>query len=500
MKTSFFKHSAFVLLCAGALSTAPACSDVEQDEMFPITIIGELALADAEGYPLNTNDELPVIIGTPVQLRYSFAPTDATRPELTFTTADPSVATVSAEGLITGVSDGHTTLTVAPAHAYSTSVAIRLNVVTTPTLVSAIEFVAESIPESFFVGQTARLEATAAPADATFKRLVFSSLDEEIATVTPEGLLTGVSKGDVTIRCSATDGSEVYVDVKLFVDQVIPVQKADLIPPVNTDPTDYTEWAVGESCQLTYTMEPANASSYTLQWSSSNEDVARVTSEGKVLFLKGGTVAITLTCPETGYASTVDLTVGEGFVRDNLDDENNLRWEVNPSHIKSGATMTWYEKFVQVSTYVSNSQGRADWGHVGNVTLHAGNYPILAIKMTNPLDTHKDSGVTQCRITLDAAPGLGAYGNTFNKYAVLADPGDGIPVYYYDLKEGTFGGSKVKLSDTAPTDLTTLQFKVADMKTITAPVQYNVYWIRTFKSVEDLEAFAKAHPEEAPSF
>ena len=117
MKTSFFKHSAFVLLCAGALSTAPACSDVEQDEMFPITIIGELALADAEGYPLNTNDELPVIIGTPVQLRYSFAPTDATRPELTFTTADPSVATVSAEGLITGVSDGHTTLTVAPAHA-----------------------------------------------------------------------------------------------------------------------------------------------------------------------------------------------------------------------------------------------------------------------------------------------------------------------------------------------------------------------------------------------
>lgn len=494
MKTSFFKHSAFALLGAGVLLSAPACSDVEQDELFPITVVGELALADAEGYPLNTNDELPVIIGSPVQLHYSFAPTDATNTELIFTTADPSVATVSAEGLITGVSDGHTTLTVAPAYAYSTSVAIRLNVVTTPTLVSAIEFVAESIPESFFVGQTARLEATAAPADATFKRLVFSSLNEEIATITPEGLLTGVSKGDATIRCSATDGSEVYADVTLFVDQVIPVQKADLVAPVCTDPTDYAEWAVGESCQLTYTMEPANASAYTLQWSSSNEDVARVTAEGKVLFLKGGTVAITLTCPETGYTSTVDLTVGEGFIRDMYKDEKNIGWDVATAN----AVKTWTDKFVRI-TAASGSKYRGDWRRNGTTTLHAGNYPIVAIKMTNPKDTHK---VGDCRITFDTAPNLGAFGKSHNKYTEFKGD-DGIPVYYYDIQNGTFGDGN-KVSDTAPTDLTTFQFKIADM-TVTdgvtvLPVQYNIYWVRTFKSVADMEAFVRAHQDDAPSF
>lgn len=489
MKTSFFKNSVCGALVAGALLAAPACSDVEQDEMFPITVIGELTLADAEGYALNTNDELPVVIGTPVQLRYSFSPEDATLPELTFSTADPSVATVSAEGLITGVSDGHTTLTVAPTYAYSTSVAIRLNVVTTPTLVSAVEFVAESIPESFFVGQTAQLAATSAPADATFKRLVFSSLDEAIATVTPEGLLTGVSKGTVTIRCSATDGSGVYADHELFVDQVIPVQKADLVEPVYSDPTDYTEWAVGESCQLTYTMEPANASAYTLQWSSSNPDVAAVTDAGKVIFLKGGTVAITLTCPETGYTSTVDFTVGEGYIRDTYKDEKNLGWDV----VTAGASKSWTEQYVQIAAAVTGGKGRGDWRRNGTTTVHPGNYPILAIKMTNPMDTHS---ATQCRITFDV--NLGSYGNSFNKYATF-NAGDGIPVYYYDLKEGTFGSNKIQLSDTMPTDLATFQFKIADILP-DAPVKYNIYWVRTFKSVADMEAYAKAHLDDAPSF
>lgn len=493
MKTSFFRNSALALLVAGALVSAPACSDIEQDEMYPISVIGEITLTDAEGYALATSDVLPVVVGEPVQLSYSFSPAEATLPELTFSTADPSIATVSSEGLITGLRDGRTTLTVAPTYAYTTSIAITLNVVTEPVPVASIEFVAESLPESFFVGQTATLRAALSPADATFQRLVFSSLDETIATVTPEGLVTGVSKGTVTIRCSATDGSEVYADYELFVDQVIPVQKADLIAPTYSDPTDYTEWAVGESCQLTYTMEPANASAYTLQWSSTNEDVARVTDEGKVLFLKGGNATVTLTCPETGYTSTVEFTVGEGFIRDMYKDESNLGWRIDPNHVKAGASMAWFDNFVQLSTGVVSNKGRADWQREGITTVHPGNYPIVAIKMTNPKNTHNS---TACNITFDTK--LGSYGSGSNKYKEF-NAGDDIVVYYYDLKEGTFGSNKAKLSDTEATELATFQFKIADILPDTH-VKCNIYWVRTFKSVEDLEAYAKAHQDETPTF
>lgn len=498
MKNSITSQRLRGLLIAAAL-LAGACSEVEQDTLSPVTVISGITLADAEGYPLQTSDVLPVIIGTPVQLRYTFEPQNATRPDIRFSVSDESVASVTETGLITGLTDGRTTLTVGPAYAFSTSIAITLDVVTTPIPVSAIEFDAASLPAEFFVGQTATLRATPKPENATFKRLTFSSLDERIATITPEGFLTGVSKGTTTIRVSATDGSGVYADHELFVDQVIPVEKADLIAPVHDDPTDYTEWAAGETCQLAFTMTPANGSAYTLKWSSSNPAVLDVSDEGLVRFLAGGTASVTLTCPETGYTSSLDFTVGEGLLRDDFDDGNNLRWGVNPSHIGQGATQTWMQTYINVSTYLSGTTGRADFQRTASTTLHAGNYPILAVKMTNPLDTHKAAGVTQCRITLDAAPGLGSYGNSFNKYTKL-DTDDGIPVYYYNLATGTFGGSKAQLSTTAPTPLTTFQFKIADIKTISAPVEYNVYWVRTFKSLEDLQAYAEAHPEEAPAF
>lgn len=498
MKNSITRKSLRGLCCAAVLLSG-ACSDVEQDTLSPVTVVSEITLADADGYPLRTSDVLPVIIGTPVQLRYTVEPQNATRPDIRFSVSDESVASVSPTGLITGLTDGQTTLTVAPAYAFSTSIAITLDVVTTPIPVASIEFDAASLPAEFFVGQTATLRAAPKPANATFKRLTFSSLDESIATITPDGFLTGIAKGTTTIRVSATDGSGVYADHELFVDQVIPVEKADLIAPVQDDPTDYEEWAAGETCQLTFTMTPANGSAYTLGWSTSNPAVLEVSDEGVVRFLAGGTASVTLTCPETGYTSSVDFTVGEGLLRDDLDDEANLRWSVNPSHIKQGATETWMQTYIHVSTYLSGSSGRADFQRTASTTLHAGNYPILAIKMTNPLDTHKAAGVTQCRITLDAAPGLGSFGNSYNKYTKL-DTDDGVPVYYYDLATGTFGGSKVQLSTTAPTPLTTFQFKIADIKTISAPVEYNVYWVRTFKSLEDLQAYARAHPEETPVF
>ena len=142
---------------------------------------------------------------------------------------------------------------------------------------------------------------------------------------------------------------------------------------------------------------------------------------------------------------------------------------------------------------MSNSTtGRADFSKVApKITVHAGNYPIIAFKMTNPMDTHATDGVTQCRLTLDAAPNLGAFGNGFNKYSTY-DAGDGIKIYYYDMAAGTWGSSN-KMSATAATELTTLQVKVADIKTISAPVWYNMYWVRTFKSEADLKAFADAH-------
>lgn len=45
------------------------------------------------------------------------------------------------------------------------------------------------------------------------------------------------------------------------------------------------------------------------------------------------------------------------------------------------------------------------------------------------------------------------------------------------------------LPTTSVAEFTTLQFKYADIATIDHQIQYNVYWVQTFKSMDDLKAY-----------
>ena len=63
-----------------------------------------------------------------------------------------------------------------------------------------------------------------------------------------------------------------------------------------------------------------------------------------------------------------------------------------------------------------------------------------------------------------------------------------IFVFVYDLlQQGCKNGGLL------PTDksvkFTTLQFKYADMATLTQQVTYNVYWVQTFKTMDDVTAY-----------
>ena len=60
---------------------------------------------------------------------------------------------------------------------------------------------------TLIVGETRQLTATIAPADATIKRLEWSSSNTNVATVSPNGLVTTLAEGEATITAKATDGS-----------------------------------------------------------------------------------------------------------------------------------------------------------------------------------------------------------------------------------------------------------------------------------------------------
>lgn len=67
------------------------------------------------------------------------------------------------------------------------------------------------------IGNTQQLTATVAPADADDSSVVWTSSDENVATVN-NGLITAVALGTATITCSANDGSGVTASCTVKVD------------------------------------------------------------------------------------------------------------------------------------------------------------------------------------------------------------------------------------------------------------------------------------------
>lgn len=58
------------------------------------------------------------------------------------------------------------------------------------------------------VGATTALTATVSPEDATDKSVSYASSSTSVATVSPSGVVTGVSAGSATITATTHDGSK----------------------------------------------------------------------------------------------------------------------------------------------------------------------------------------------------------------------------------------------------------------------------------------------------
>lgn len=66
---------------------------------------------------------------------------------------------------------------------------------------------------------------------------------------------------------------------------------------------------VGATKQITATIEPENADDKTVTWSSSNESVTTVDSNGLITFVAEGTATITAKTSVEGVEATVAVTV-----------------------------------------------------------------------------------------------------------------------------------------------------------------------------------------------
>ena len=146
-----------------------------------------------------------------------------------------------------------------------------------------------------------KIEITVNPEDATIKDVIYESGDSTVVTVDENGNITAVGEGTTTVTVSSKDDptkkDTIIVKVKIPVEDIV-IENED------------TEIAIGEELQLTVTVNPDTASVKDLEYTSSNESVAKVDNFGKIIPVGEGTTVITVTSKDNPeITETITITV-----------------------------------------------------------------------------------------------------------------------------------------------------------------------------------------------
>ena len=244
-------------------------------------------------------------IGTTAKLTVTGTYSDNSKKDVTatatWTSATPAVATVSAGGVATGVTEGSSIIQ-ATVETLKGSVTIT---VTKPlTTLSTIAVTAPAA--TLAVGATMPLVATGTYSDGSKKDLsslaTWTSASPTIATISAAGVTTGVAAGAVTFK-AAYLGKEGTVAITVA-DQTVTITAITATAASASIPA-------GNKVQLTATATRSDGSKQdvtkTVTWTSVTPAVATVDANGLATTLKAGPV--TFTAKLGTITATVNVTV-----------------------------------------------------------------------------------------------------------------------------------------------------------------------------------------------
>ena len=228
------------------------------------------------------------------------------------------------------------------------------------------------------VGESKDIEATVTPANAEYT-LTWSISDNSIATVYQNGMITGKSVGYADLKVKADNG--VYAMCRVSVYRPT---------PSSVSMKSSLAMNVGDTYTLSPTVYPSN-SQYTLTWTSSNTNVATVTSSGKVTAKSAGTANITVKT-DNGKTATCNVTVSAKSVTSvsipsTLSLEIGETYTLTPTITPSDAVTSY--------TWSSDNSSIAMVSQTGVVTTKEAGTANITVKTDN-------GKVATCKVTVSA--------------------------------------------------------------------------------------------------
>jgi uncharacterized protein YjdB len=231
-----------------------------------------------------------------LQLTAAILPSNATNKTITWSiTNGTGQATISSNGLVTAQDNG--TVTAMASATDGSGISGTLVITISNQIIPVTNITISGAGGATTIANdngTLQLNASIQPVNATNKNVVWSiTSGTGIATVSGTGLLTAIDNGSVTVRATATDGSDVFNTIVITI--------SNQVTPVNNILVSGTGGAsiitsIGGTLQLISEVLPANATDKSVIWSiNDGTGHATINSSGLVTSVNDGTVTAVAT-------------------------------------------------------------------------------------------------------------------------------------------------------------------------------------------------------------
>ena len=247
----------------------------------------------------NDYQHMGLFVGGSGKIRYSVLPGNATNTNVTFKSLNEKVATVDANGVVTGVSEGNADIVITTEEGgFEAKCTVRVDGI----YARGIERVGDKTV-TMGLNQTRQLQVKITPSDTTNKNVQWTSSNNSVATVDSNGVITSKNSGSTIITATTHNElkTEFFIEVETSVTNIT----------LNSNEINLN---TGGTFKLDATVNPSNASNKNIKWISANESIATVDQSGNVAADVAGTTYISAVSADGKVVATCTVNVSKPVV------------------------------------------------------------------------------------------------------------------------------------------------------------------------------------------
>ena len=292
-----------IFAASAGVATVTVKSAENPDFSHSITVTVEEILLESISFE---DADTEISVGEQARLDVVLYPANASDRSLIWHSSNTDVLTVDKNGTITAISEGEAEVTVTAEESGELSASVRITVKPKKEVPEIpLESIKLTADDSVgYVNGKMKLSAELYPDGASGNLLWYSS-DESVATVSQKGIVKFLKSGTVTI--TARCGMTIYDSVVISVKEVLAKEWHIGFEGVESS-EDSNKIKQGSAGKIIITLDK-DATIRDLSFSSSDESIIKVSPDGSIEALRGGTAWITASTTDGEITKSISIKI-----------------------------------------------------------------------------------------------------------------------------------------------------------------------------------------------